>query len=262
MISRFHSAIKFRHISVTLAAVAALLVGSAAVEAAPINLVKNGDFSLSSAGNGQIGYNTVLSDWSTSGYNFVFAEGTADTTGAMSWFGNSLTLWGSHNGGANALATSHDGGNFVANDGAYGVAALSQMITGLNIGQKYELTFEWAAAQQFGFTGATTEYWVANLGDDAATRQATAIYSNASHGSSAWSKVSMIFTATGTSELLSFLAGGTPVGEPPFSLLDGVSLLELPTPATDIAEPGSWLLMASGLGLLALLARRRRPDAA
>jgi hypothetical protein len=50
----------------------------------------------------------------------------------------------------------------------------------------------------------------------------------------------MTFTPTSTSETLSFLAIGTPGGVPPLALLDGVSL-------SDIPEPASWALLVSGL---------------
>ncbi len=53
------------------------------------------------------------------------------------------------------------------------------------------------------------------------------------------------FTADNTSDVLSFLAVGTPNGEPPFSLLDGVSVQAAP-------EPGTLLLMLGGLGLVGL----------
>lgn len=234
------------------------VVGSANVSAAPIsiNLVKNGDFSLA-GGNGQIDHNTTVANWNTTGYNFLFAQDTADTVGAMSWFGTALTLWGANNGGANALATSGNGGNFIGADGDYGAAPISQLIDGLVVGKTYEVSFEWAAAQQFGFTGETTEYWRVNLGTDAATWQATSIYQNANHSSSGWMKHSMFFTASNASEWLTFMAVGTPEGEPPFSLLDGVSMREVPGNGAEVPEPASLSMLLAGLGVIALSRRRR-----
>jgi hypothetical protein len=218
-------------------------------QAAPVNLVKNGGFE-QTTGTGQIGYNTTVDHWTSSnGYNFVFGPGEADTTGATSWFGAPMTLWGSNNGGANPLASSANGGNFIAADGDYGQAAIQQLIEGLIIGASYVVNFEWAAAQQYGFSGETTEWWTVNLGDDPSTRQATGIYSNASHSSSGWMQVSMLFTATSTSEMLTFLAAGTPAGEPPFSLLDGVSMHQVP-------EPSSWLLMMMALATIVAMRRK------
>ena len=62
------------------------------------------------------------------------------------------------------------------------------------------------------------------------------------------------FTANSTSELLSFLAVGTPSGNvPPFALLDGVSLTAVP-------EPSTWAMMFVGFAGLGYAAfRRRRP---
>ena len=61
------------------------------------------------------------------------------------------------------------------------------------------------------------------------------------------------FTANSSTELLSFLAVGTPAANlPPFALLDGVSLTAVP-------EPSTWALMLvgfSGLGYATLSSRR------
>ena len=224
------------------------------VQANAINLVKNGSFELSN-GSGQLGYNgLVLNDWTSSGYNFLFNAGTGDTTGAQNSTGQSLTLWGSNNGGVNPLASSGNGGNFIANDGAYFQGALEQTIFGLTIGKSYDVHFEWAAAQQYGFDGSTTEWWRVNLGSNWMTTQATGIYSNASHGSSNWMQETMRFTATSTSEVLSFLAVGTPEGKPPFSLLDGVSMTE----TVELPEPSSLLMLLIGLCVLGFSMARRR----
>jgi hypothetical protein len=62
----------------------------------------------------------------------------------------------------------------------------------------------------------------------------------------------LTFTANSTSELLSFLAVGTPSGNlPPFALLDGVSLTAVP-------EPSNWAMMLAGFGGLGFAAVRRR----
>lgn len=246
------------------AAVAALVLAAAA-HAGPVNLVQNGGFELTSNGNGQVDFNTSVSGWSApGGYNFVFASGTADTTGAVSWFGGQndvpLKLWGANNGGANALASSANGGNFIAADGAYGVVAIQQAISELEIGTTYMLRFEWAAAQQWGFFGETSEKWSVSI--DGNTFE-TATYNNQSQASSGWMQEAFTFTAKSSGSLLSFLAAGTPEGHPPFSLLDGVSLFAIDTPdngtpPAEVPEPASLLVMLTGLGLLALALRRRR----
>jgi hypothetical protein len=73
---------------------------------------------------------------------------------------------------------------------------------------------------------------------------------------SGWLPVNLTFTANSTSELLSFLAVGTPSGNlPPFALLDGVSLTAVP-------EPSTWAMMLLGFGGLGYAAYRRRRTAA
>ena len=230
------------------AGIAALIAGSAGAA----NLVTNGGFESTTNGPGQLwnGY-TALTGWTAvDGFNFVFASGTLDTTGSYSsQFNGNLTLWGANNGGIGAPpATSPAGGNFVVNDGAFETTAIQQTIAGLTPGGKYAVSFYWAAGQQTGFTGDTTEGWRVSLGGES---HDTAILANPSHDFQPWRLTTLNFTATGTSEVLAFLALGTPDGLPPFSLLDGVSLTAVPEPAT-------WGLMIAGLGMVGVAARRRR----
>lgn len=211
--------------------------------------IQNGGFESTTFGNGQLGYNTDATHWTISGgYTFLFAPGTADTTGAVGQYGG-IKLWGPGTGSANGLTSSPDGGNFIAGDGAFQVAPIKQTLTGLTIGQNYNVSFYWAAAQQSGYTGATTDQWQVTFGG--APAQSTSVYNLPSHGFSGWQSASMDFTADGTSDVLSFLAVGTPAGLPPFALLDGVKVTATP-------EPGAYALLASlGLTGVAFLRRRR-----
>ena len=61
--------------------------------------------------------------------------------------------------------------------------------------------------------------------------------------------MTMTFTATSTSELLSFLATGGPTGFPPFALLSNVSMNLVPEPASALI----W-----GIGAFGVLIARRR----
>jgi hypothetical protein len=218
---------------------------------AKADLITNGGFESTTNGNGELGYNTDVTGWSVpppnGSYAFVFAPGTADTTGANGEFGN-LSLWGPGNGSANGLGPSPNGGNFVALDGAFQPGALSQTINGLTAGQSYTLSFYWAGAQQSGFVGANTEQLVVSFGSQT---QDTPVLSNASQGFTGWQQQTMTFTADGSSDVLSFLAFGTPSGVPPFSLLDGVSL-NAATP-----EVGSWLMTFTILAFVLALGRLR-----
>lgn len=61
----------------------------------------------------------------------------------------------------------------------------------------------------------------------------------------------MTFKATATSQVLSFLAVGTPNGEPPISFLDGVDL-------EAVSEPASLTLISVGvIGTVGAIRRRR-----
>ena len=66
----------------------------------------------------------------------------------------------------------------------------------------------------------------------------------------------MTFTADSTTDVLSFLANGTPSGVPPFALLDGVSM----NAVTSVPEPASAAMLLTGLvGLAGFVRRRRKP---
>lgn len=238
---------RLKSLLLAVTAAAALCSG---VASASTELIVNGNFE--TGDYGQINWNGhQLQGWSTTGYNFLFNGSNVDHGGTPGSFGN-LQLWGPNNGSANGLQASPVGGNFVASDGAFEVAPLSQTVNGLVAGQQYNLTFYWAGAQQSGFNGATTEQWKVSLGGET---QSTAVKNNVNHGFTGWQKETFTFTATGTSELLSFLAVGTPAGVPPFSLLDGVSM------TAAVPEPQTWGMLGLGLGLVGFAARRRKAKA-
>ena len=212
------------------------------------NLVTNGGFEATPNGGGELGFNTNATGWTTDGYNFLFTPGSADSTGVTGSYGN-LQLWGPNNGSPNGLpATSPAGGNYVAADGAFIVAPIQQTIDGLIAGNKYTVGFYWAGAQQYGFSGPTTEQWDVSLGNQTFD---TAAVANANHGFTGWMYQTFTFTADSSSDVLSFLAVGTPDGEPPFSLLDGVTLNHVP-------EPTSLVALVAGLTLVGVVRRRRR----
>jgi hypothetical protein len=207
--------------------VAALLMAPSAAQAT--DLVVNGGFETTTNGNGQLGHNTIATGWISTDYTFVFAPGTADTTGATGVDG-ALYLWGTGNGGNDVLSVSPNGGNFIASDPVYESGPITQTINDLTIGDEYAVSFYWAGAQQSGFSGNTTEGWDVSLGS---TTQDTTIVHDVSLGFTGWQYQTFDFTASSSTEVLSFLAVGTPSGEPPFALLDGVSMTQVtPEPAT------------------------------
>jgi hypothetical protein len=228
---------------------AALDASGTAQAAIPVTSLLNGGFETTTNGSGQLGYNTEASGWTTTGYNFLFTPGSADTTGANGEYGN-LQLWGPNNGSANGLPpTSPDGGDFIALDGDYQTEALTQTLTGLTVGKHYTVDFDYAFAQQQGFYGDTMQNLTVGFGAD--PTYTTPTYSLSSQGFSGWFNKSVTFVADGVTDTLSFLAyGDKPV--PPFALLSDVTLAA-PTP-----EPASWALMIAGVAGIGISARRRR----
>ena len=137
-------------------------------------------------------------------------------------------------------------------DGDFSVGAITQTITGLTVGLQYAVSFYWGAAQQKGasYTSATTEQWRVTLGSEL---HITPTINNPGQGFTGWLSQTLTYTATSTSEVLSFLAAGTPSGAPPFSLLDGVSI------AIAVAEPASWMtLVVAVLSIIGVAHLKRR----
>ncbi|MDG3002158.1 PEP-CTERM sorting domain-containing protein [Paludisphaera mucosa] len=246
-----------------VAGVCALAWAAAAPEvslASGLNLVSNGDFEQTTNGaNLQLraGF-TQLVDWTVDtsvnggGLSFVVAPGFSNT-GATGQYGG-FNIWSPATGSNNGFTDSPLGGNYIVADGAEGYhAAISQTITGLVAGDEYDVSFSWATGQQSGFDGETfNKYWDVSFGG---VTQSTTLTNDVEHGFSGWFQTTLTFTATGASQVLSFLAQGQPNGVPPLMLLDGVSVTAaVPEPATV-----SMLVVGmAGLGGVAALRRRSR----
>jgi hypothetical protein len=226
-----------------------------------------GQFGADPGGSPASGSTLTVANWSTGGYNFVYAPNTIDTGtnanganagspneapgqfNAPNGYGNTY-MAGIHNGGVNTITAPPTGGNIVAADGAYEIGAITQTITGLTVGQTYILKFYWGGAQQQSFTGATTESWTVTLGAQSFSTTPVSVPTNSFSG---WMQQTFAYKATATSETLSFLAVGTPTGEPPFSLLADVDLEVIP-------DFSNWMVFAA-FGVLCIIfevMRRRR----
>ena len=133
--------------------------------------------------------------------------------------------------------------------------SITQVITGLSIGQQYKISFDLAGNPDAGpdtktlfvLAGVSANFFDFNI----AARD---------HDHMGWVTKSFLFTATGPEELLIFastvLSGGTDENKQAFGpALDNVSIAATPLPA---ALP----LFAGGLGVIGLLARRRKRKAA
>ena len=234
-----------RHLPSLRRPVSALILALAFAAALPqghaaANLVTNGSFESVGINSNSFQISQAspsnLPGWSnTSGYAFLVFPGQATVN-----LGNGIKLW-------SFPSTSPDGGNFVLQDGAYLDGTLSQTVSGLKIGTTYAVQFYQAAGQQYGKPGDTTEWWDVSFGSGS---QETPVMSTPYQGYTGWNLVTLLFQATATSEVLGFLAQGTPgVSQPPFVGLDGVDVFAVPEPAT---------LALAALAVLGIVAVRRK----
>jgi len=242
-------------IAATLVAFAALAFGQA--QADTINLVQNGNFEQSGyVHNNQFGTGyggQGVTGWTGgNGYELYFVGSTGATNSADTQYNSG------YNTGSEKFYTmpnSISGGNYVGLDGdqTNGIqGSVSQTINGLTAGTTYMLSFNWATGQLQSRTGATTNSIKVSFGNQTFT---TPIIGTPSQGSTPWLTQTVLFTASSTSQVLSFLSIGTPTGLPPMVALDGVSLVAAP-------EPASLAVMSSGLILLGFFYRRRQQRAA
>lgn len=280
----------------------ALLIGAPATAVAVPNLLTNGNFltftttgAPHGGGDNTIGgmpnYNIMVSGWTnapysgtTLGYNFLYGadanslptgsgSGSYADNGGANGYDGAMQLYGPGNsngtGPANGLSAptaAMGGGNIMAMDGAYNVGALYQTVQNLLVGTVYHVTFFYGAAQQSGFTGATTEKFNVDVcttttyacasGDSSYTASyTTPTLNNPYEGFTGWDLATFTFIATNAEETLSFLAAGTPNGQPPFSLLADVMLT--------VPEPPALGLFGLGVaGIVALRLRRMAKDRA
>lgn len=226
-------------------------------QAGPIQYVQNGSFETLTTGNsitvGSGGYFCQVGTTCTSNvanWSSVCRSnscGTGNTPDSLlsnasgSAFNGNIGLYSS--------ALSPDGGNYVAFDGDTNFnASISQTITGLTAGNSYALTFYQAAAQQKGTTGPTTEQWQINFGSH---QYNSTLMTNLSQGFVPWTKQTLTIVADATNVTLSFLSVGTPSGQPPVVMLDGISLIATP-------EPQTFLMVGVGMVAIPLIAQRRR----
>jgi hypothetical protein len=256
----------------TLLSIGSIAVASLALNLTPVqpaqavNLVLNGDFTPISGTTPATKIendSTTIPNWTSSGYNFLYANGL-NATGNT----NTLLLYT-----PGQTVNGADNTNwFIAADGSYGQGPISQQVNGLTSGQQYNLTFYQAAGQQNPFSNDTTSQWAVNIGgtykgsnyyqpNTVAFNNGTNFFSTvmsqpSKAAVSGWTKQTFTFTANGTSELLSFLAEGTPTVMPPFSLISAVSIeaVTVPEPLTLV---GTLFGLGLGAGLKSKLAGRK-----
>jgi hypothetical protein len=200
--------------------------------------------------NANNGYNFIAPFNDTLRTNFVNNGITAPNAIALNKTGNGNNNNVNLYSGSVPIASPVAGATwYIAADGAFQQGAIEQTLTGLTAGQSYDVTFYQAAGQQAGFTGDTTDRWQVSLGTN--SKLSTVINLASQANVTPWQKQTLSLIANSPSEVLSFLAVGTPDGLPPFALLAGVT-----AQATAVPEPLTFLGTLTALGLGASLKSR------
>jgi hypothetical protein len=163
---------------------------------------------------------------------------------------------------------SPDGGNYFLGDGDSNFsAALSQTVTGLLVNHFYQVSFYQAAGEENCLaddgtgcpppSGHITGQWNVTFGGTtlSSTTMTTPV-DTSKPGTilTGWNRQTLTFQANSASQVLSFLAVGTPNGAPPLVFLDGITIAEAP-------EPSTWALFALGLVMLPLGLKLRKSRA-
>jgi hypothetical protein len=130
------------------------------------------------------------------------------------------------------------------------VVGIQQQISGLQVGAGYTLSF-WSMSNHDG--NGFFQDWVVNFGAQQQTGQQTT--PNPDNFSGTWVQSTLHFTASTTTQALTFVAQYLPGSVPEILNLDGVVLEQ----TAAVPEPASWALLAGGLSGLLAWAHRRRP---
>ena len=199
--------------------------------------------------------------------DFVDASGNPSAQGGSHLAGDpaaQLTGWTFLNTASNAEywvsfqgQTGPDGGSYlgVQDLDAFlpriNVQGVTQTISGLTVGNTYELSF-WSMSNHDGH--GFLQDWQVTFGGESGTGQQTT--PNADDFSGTWAQSTLSFTASSTSQALTFVAQYLPGSVPEMLNLDGVVLTQ--KSVSSVPEPASWAMLLAGVGGALLVARRRR----
>lgn len=127
---------------------------------------------------------------------------------------------------------------------------IEQTLTGLSVGQRYDVSFYQAAESVQAFDANTGIYWDVSLGST--TLRSESIFIKSVGPATPWTKQTLTFVADSASMVLAFAANSTAAVAPePLLFLDGVEV------TAAVPEPATYVLMLGGLLGLAGLSRRR-----
>jgi hypothetical protein len=220
--------------------------------------------------------NCDLPGWQSSGtapnnnYSFVLGAPYTQGTNFTTTSGGVLSLYGPAEASGSKIPASPAGSNFLAVDGAYQSAYTYQQVPTV-LGTLYTVTFWMSAGQQTGFScvgdptghNTCTNTWQVGLGTSVGTGASVTptpitLLSTApgtgqgwvGAGGTNWVEEEVTLMANAANDLLWFFAVGTPGStQPPFSLLDGVTMSQT------VPEPPAYGMLM--VGLLGLLGARR-----
>ena len=251
--------------------IATIATMACAASPARADLIQNGSFSQTTATTTYNGTtvgtettNSNLTGWQFTGCNtsncgFSFlATGNFGTNG---WYD---TQDGHESYAGTSPGTIPGSGNAFLSDANYETQAIYQAVSGLNVGDTYTLSFSQASFEQRGYTGGFTSNWSVGLGNGTFNTTNYAVQQSstmtvASGGAASWTQQTMTFVANATSETLFFFATASAGANPPFLLLDGVSMNDTTTSTTAaVPEPATLALTAIGVLGTMVVARRRR----
>lgn len=282
---------------IALVVVPAIALAPAAAQADPVLTVTNGEFSQYSGttpGTNNDYFNNVNPTGWTSGNagpggSLIFIT-TANGTQQVGVNNPNLYLpvygptAGQTASPTNPISNPIPGSNFVEADAnPYYGNSFSYQLSGLTVGQTYQLSFFEAFGQQTGFSGNMTNQWIVGLGtagsqfvfNESNPSQYTYSYSDP-NGSvttpglvivpsgtfSGWQQVTVSLTADASNDVLTFLAwgnNGSTVNVPPIAFLDiGANGAPTSVPTPPASAGGLLLLVVVMFGFGANRLRRRR----
>lgn len=192
------------------------------------------------------GLATAAHSQSVTNGSFEIGPDPGPTFVTLTAVNNSIAGWSVDSGSIDYI-----GGYWPAEDGARSidlagnsVGSISQLITGLTSGQDYIVTF-WASKNPDG--GDSLRTGTISFGG---VSMPFSYSDSSSLTNMMWAPYSFTFTASGTSDLLSFAADGS-AGCCYGPALDNVSVAPVPEPAT-------WAMMLLGLGAIGFGMRRSK----